>query len=411
MLGRIDSGQFKFRGIVLDETEQLRRLGQFSKAEAVIPFIRTEGENLYMDLRFAKFLESDFTAESIELLGKEHIKLLETSATGKTKAIFDMGRQKFMLYIRCEVPDREAYNRRQPQREEFISTKDLVFPEVIDLITSRCNTKTGMLTNEEAIEIADGFILADLVARLCFLLWSLKNFPKVTPEQFLVAQLNEGQIILRRFFRILQTLHKDSLEAICRACQDKLDESKVIPIWAMDEAQVVMEKFATYESIMHFEHTADENGHVSIRGLLYQYTSFIVRKDKITAHQLVVAGTALTAYATNSQVSSQLGKPEAERVAFPILAEDDVILRLSRVLNIDDVHWDEVVNLKLLTGRCRWCASVVHFISKAPERDSQEKERVLSSAIRNLSNLIATDMVIGISSRLSDARRDMKAGS
>ena len=59
LLAQHSPEMFAFHGLVFSDEEQQQRLGQFSKSEAVIPFIRTAEDTLLMDLRFAGFVKSN----------------------------------------------------------------------------------------------------------------------------------------------------------------------------------------------------------------------------------------------------------------------------------------------------------------------------------------------------------------
>ena len=94
----------ELRGLKYSVAKQRELLGPFAPIQPVLPFIRTSN-GYFMDLRFAPFLDEPSTEESKELEELGHVSLLETSATGKTRAIFDLGRQQHVIYIRCSKED------------------------------------------------------------------------------------------------------------------------------------------------------------------------------------------------------------------------------------------------------------------------------------------------------------------
>jgi hypothetical protein len=143
-----------------------------------------------MDLRFADFVEG-VKPELTQLKSAADVRMLETSATGKTSTIFDYGRTEgnYLIYIRCAEPETET-NEGQPM--EFAKQPERIFPAVIRMIEGHANT-TKRVQFDVAREYATCFILADLCARMCFLLWYRTRATNPTPEKFLVAQLGGGQ--------------------------------------------------------------------------------------------------------------------------------------------------------------------------------------------------------------------------
>src|SRR5690606_19421502 len=133
----------------------------------------------------------------------------------------------------------------------------------------------------------------------------------------------------------------------------------------------------------------------------------------VGANAVVVAGTNLTTFDTKSQVYTALGKQgEGGSVDFPALAKDDVTERLENVLNLEGVNWDEVDNLSLVTGRCRWSATLVELISEKEcavhtefrrnQTELPSKASVIKSAIQELRKRVVTSIVHDIEQRLAN---------
>jgi hypothetical protein len=83
-----------------NQAKQNERFGPFSFQEAVIPFVEDR-----VDLRFADaFNGREITPEAKALKeATSNIIMLGTSASGKTRTIFDVARKDFMIYVACLV--------------------------------------------------------------------------------------------------------------------------------------------------------------------------------------------------------------------------------------------------------------------------------------------------------------------
>src|SRR3546814_8390298 len=103
--------------------------------------------------------------------------------------------------------------------------------------------------------------------------------------------------------------------------------------------------------------------------LLYKYTT----QWREYSDMLVVAGTNMMSD-TAGELPTGDGKPRVPPVPLPYLNEAGVRKRLKRVLAVTDDDLAGVKNLHLLTGRCRWVASLVAFLAeKQPWLESDDE--------------------------------------
>jgi hypothetical protein len=222
---------------------------------------------------------------------------------------------------------------------------------------------------------ADRLILADICSRVLFTVRVFEENPQITPEQFLLLQLTGGQDIIEFYW---WAVSNEAITDIGHVLHMAFSKIKLVrPMrFAIDEAQLAASEFLS-ESNFHFLHENKEKG---ARGLLYKYCRLVRKHMPLT--QLIVAGTHITA-ATTEQLLSDLGKPLGRPIVFPVLTKADVRARLSRVLNTTDLDLNQVTNLGLLVGRCRWCATVVHALASRAEKsvDPQRKTKILNECI------------------------------
>lgn len=206
-----------FVGLVRDQQLQMNYFQELAVQDAVLPFVQT-ASGLYMDLRFAPFTTEHALEESKHLEVAGHVSLLETSATGKSTAILDLGRREYLIYIRCTVPKEDFH----PVPYEFSSLREQLFPAVVELIEDYC-AHDRRLSTVTASSIARSLILADLCSRLCFLVWYVnRSGSSGSAEKFLLAQLDSGQDVMMKLFRQLMHCTFDSLCKLLEILKDEL---------------------------------------------------------------------------------------------------------------------------------------------------------------------------------------------
>lgn len=257
---------YNFRGLVYDSNLQAQAFGRFAKTEAVVPFLSRHGGTAIFDPRFAPFVPTSYTYESHILGQVGDLMLLETAATGKSRAMLDVGRRYHMIYVKCDPPASEQSFGTRATASEITATGDALFPTLIRKIELNCLAEP---TNEAFIENARGYILADICARLYFMYWMVKHCPEdshVTPEQLLVAQLNGGREIMSTFFEYLCRYLAATLRKLAKRFRTILPPQYSPPRWAVDEAQVAARWFGV-GSPRYFE---SSTGHQA-RSLLREY--------------------------------------------------------------------------------------------------------------------------------------------
>jgi hypothetical protein len=118
-----DSYRISLTAPLYDKAKQSERFGPFSFRKAVIPFVQSR-----VDLRFVDAFNGKITPEAKALqAAKGNVIILGTSASGKTRTIFDVARRKFMIYVACLV-NSDPQKDRAPWDVE--ATGDKVFTQL-----------------------------------------------------------------------------------------------------------------------------------------------------------------------------------------------------------------------------------------------------------------------------------------
>jgi hypothetical protein len=161
-------------------------LGRFHKQGVDLPF---SGEEV--DPRLLDDYITPVAQEMIKSLQRteKHFILLGKSGDGKTRAIFDVAREFFTIYIEC-VPEED-------ERKDI--TKDQLYGQFardVELLIKNVSNE------EDRFDIVEKRFLIELASRLLYLRLLTKHFPNVTSQQFLVSQLNGGKTMTEgiRFF-------------------------------------------------------------------------------------------------------------------------------------------------------------------------------------------------------------------
>jgi hypothetical protein len=362
-----------------DQAKQDERFGPFSSREAVIPFVKDR-----VDLRFADaFNGRKITPEAKALKqATSNIIMLGTSASGKTRTIFDVARKDFMIYVACSL-----YSGPQEKTPSDVeTTRDKVFPRLCSSIRAKVHSMWPDDRKGARAE-ADRLILADICSRLLFVARVFQEYPQITPEEFLLLQLNGGQDIILSYWKAVSEEATTDIKAVLDEAFNILFPMKRMR-FAIDEAQIAAPLFSA-KSDFHFLH---EERIDEARGLLYKYCLFV--DEYVSPAQLIVAGTDMTAD-TAAQLPTDLGKDFGSPIVFPVLKKKDVQVRLRRVLNMTDLDWNKVKNLGQLVGRCRWCATLVHELASRAEKscDPHKKTQILDECIETCIEAVVKTMV------------------
>jgi hypothetical protein len=373
------SGEIPSPPSLYNQAEQDKRLGLFSFREAVIPFLEDR-----VDLRFADaFNCGEMTPEAKALKeAKSNIIMLGTSASGKTRTIFDVARKDFMIYVTC-LPNSEPLEK---TLSDVRATGDKVFPRLCFSLHNKVHSMWSY-NREDARAEADRLILAEICSRVLFAARVFEKHPQIKPEEFLLLQLNGGRNIILDYWNAVSEEATTDIQAVLREARSKTSQLRKIR-FALDEAQLAAQLFA-HKSEFHFLHQEKTN---EARGLLYKYCVFVT--NYVTPVQLIIAGTDMTAD-TAGQLPTDLGKDFDSPIVFPVLTEANVRERLARILDTTNLDWNQVKNLGYLVGRCRWCATIVHALASLTEKtvDTQTKAEILDECIENCIERVLDTMV------------------
>ena len=104
------------------------------------------------------------------------------SGAGKTRAIFDMARSLFMIYIDCA-----------PLRDETTANIEPTNDTNFSVLVQKIKHNFTKLPIDEAILKADYHIALEFVARVIYLILLKKAVENLNPQQYLLAQINGGQ--------------------------------------------------------------------------------------------------------------------------------------------------------------------------------------------------------------------------
>jgi len=147
-----------------------------------------------MDLPFSgRVVDPRLLDDQITIVGMNMIKslkadvlhyiLLGKSGEEKTRAIFDVARNLFTIAFECVT--------RADQRQD--TTKDRTFLEMAGELSFIAYSNIG---EEEKRQLIENRVDLEIVTRLLFLRILTLRFPALTPQQFLLSQLNGGSEVV-----------------------------------------------------------------------------------------------------------------------------------------------------------------------------------------------------------------------
>jgi len=159
-------------------------LGRFHKVD--LPFSGKE-----VDPRLLDDCLTSVGKEMVESLksAEMHYILLGKSGEGKTRAIFDVARNVFTIVFECVTPGDE--------RQEV--TKDRAFLDM----AKQLYTTIDWSNVEEARQRVEYRVDVEIVSRLLLLRLLTIKFPQLTPQEFLLSQLNGGSEVISKIVRVL----------------------------------------------------------------------------------------------------------------------------------------------------------------------------------------------------------------
>jgi len=355
---------------LFDKAAQKRLLGPFSPRTLTVPFF---DDAKTPDLRFASMVpgveDTRYrTHEGASLFSHDQNLLFRAiSGGGKTSTILDAACIKPTIYVACN-----AKTEANEQRLAESVTNDKVFPELLEAIKQNCEKHYRKDKLPEFQEEGKRLIMADICARLSFLLWLVQSNQDITPEQILLAQLSGGRDIMVKAFKTLRAAHHQTLYALATYCSDNLERTikqqygdDVQLNLAIDEAQVAA-KYCNNDTGFHFEH---HEKHIQ-RSILYEY----VELWRQYAPAIVIAGTGLSSNAAGD-ISSSVGKDIFGPVRLPFVDAEGVKARLGMMINVSGIDWSQVCNLEKITGRCRWVAATILALMQVIRSSSSNQQK------------------------------------
>ena len=197
-----------------------------------------------------------------------------------------------MIYVACNAR-REA----SEQGLEEAVTNDKVFPMLLDAVRENCEDRFEGVKLEALQAEGQRLIMADIFARLSFLLWLYRqyegedNVRHIDADELLLTQLNGGRDWMVDAFISLRRAHRDTLDEPATNCATELGRiisrqpgQGVQLHLAIDEAHVAAQHFNKTTGF-HFRHL--KRG--GVRSILDEYVE-LWRKYVPT---VVIAGTGL----------------------------------------------------------------------------------------------------------------------
>jgi hypothetical protein len=357
-----------------DPVRQGKLLGPFNKPGVQLPF-----SSLGIDLRLLGIKEgptlaarkiidnlNDLRAETAVYMGC----LLGVSGCGKTRTLFDVAQDHFLVLIEC-VPLGE---------ERFEYTRDKNFGSMVKDIDR-------LEKNKDFQEHAERRIMIEFLARFLFLRGLFKLKPDLTPLEFLLTQLNGGQESIASLVNELRLVSYDNLSILLQmTCMD-LRSSLVGThklIVALDEANVAQTKL--FPGLF-----KNSSYPPSKRGLLTALTNVLLLPGIEVS--ILYAGTALTLGTGAKSIQSDIGKANKLSVVtqFEPTSEEDVRSFFENILDLSGC--ESVLDsdmIRELQGRARLKTAVIDRLSEqAPEEfpDEPIKTKRLSSAIKGAIDL------------------------
>jgi hypothetical protein len=203
-----------------------------------------------------------------------------------------------MIYVACLV----NYEPREKAPADVETTGDKLFHYCAPPFEPMFRMHDNLLG---ARTEADRLILADIFSRVLFA--SFEEYPQVTPEQFLLLQVNGGQGVIESCWRAVSNEAITDIERVLDTAFIKVRLIRGVR-FSIDEALLAASMFLS-TSDFHFSHEDRREG---ARGLLYEYCRLVTKHMFLT--QLIVAGTALTE--RTAEVQAILESPLVSRFCF-----------------------------------------------------------------------------------------------
>jgi hypothetical protein len=335
-----------------------------------------------IDMRFASDSPSDVGHLLLQKManGATGLVLVGKGGCGKTTALFDVARQKYIIFFSATPTDVSVFGTKSDPGGIDSSFQDLV-------------GDVDTLTSENREEESKKLVLALIIARL-LLLRKFRSLPGADPEKFLLYQLSDtGQRHTSMLFRSLRSRLPTTLKSI----RDELLEgtSELVEACILDEVQ------AGYDILLG-KNIWKSPKRQEPRGIASPFIQVLSECKKC----VLLAGTALSLGDAQACLSD-LGKAGNGEVVreFSDLSLDIVRTKLQDWINISDLELDELKNLWLLEGRGRLLAGVIPQLRRdlPVKLADAQKIATIENAINAHASAFEDDLVRRFSRLLDDS--------
>ncbi|GJJ78300.1 hypothetical protein EMPS_10659 [Entomortierella parvispora] len=340
-------------------------VGRFRKAGSQVPFSGTD----FVDLRL-----NDRPCD----MGKELTKLCKfttvhvifaVSGAGKTRSIFDValreGSSVFLMYVEC--------NDGSPLFSGDEPTGDRNFMRLYWRMQHLAVT-TGLSTKNGQAE-ADRLIALEFTSRILHLILMFEKKKDLTPRDYLLSQLNDGQQSIMEISNCLDELDYDTLRIFFEMAFARLKASVTNFQFAIaiDEATVGSNLFDGQ-----FKNHKDHG-----RGIIAPLLKHIVPYPI----PVLIAGTSTThqPHQHGRKVKGDIGKGVSENFIsdYKPLSIAEVEAYIQKYLDFSDCDFTAIEEWKYLAGRPRLASRLLLETVQAEKNygKSQTKQWILEKAV------------------------------
>eukprot|EP01124_Arcella_intermedia_P022961 TRINITY_DN3540_c0_g1_i10.p1 TRINITY_DN3540_c0_g1~~TRINITY_DN3540_c0_g1_i10.p1 ORF type:complete len:714 (-),score=101.30 TRINITY_DN3540_c0_g1_i10:2188-4329(-) len=363
---------------LFDESVAKKKLGPFFKK--ALPMT-----NKVFDMRFAELpKDAPDTLEDLELdpSTEMHRILVGNSGCGKTRTIFDVGRKYFTVFFECGLMEDE---------DKLNPGTDRAFMKFFDDVKS----KVDELVLVEFRKYVKQRIALEVTSRLLYLRLLFDTKPDLTPEEYLVSQLNGAQQTIATIIGLLSNETYENLDTLQRVVVENMakdilkNQGKII--FALDEINVgyqVLREKGIWKSPRS----------KSNRGVLTPFIQYISTRSYGAC--TIYAGTSLS-MSISDTIQSDIGKPTHTKIVkdFPHLTLEDVSKRLNLWLQLDGIELTSSTHFKYTQGRGRF-SSIIPFHIRYKQSSSIKKQSLWNDALSANFELIKNKLANRLQSSL-----------
>jgi hypothetical protein len=241
---------------------------------------------------------------------------LASTGYGKTHRIMSYGMNNYLLLLSVSIGSTEKKN----------------IDSSVDSFCEKIKSKLSENVVQNS-KMAESLTKVLLVSRLLYFIFQFQHLGgKLTPELFLLSQLNGNTEIARIFFDELKDCPSDDIDSIWDECLTFLKERKVKFSVALDEAHV----FELGVYMDNFISATRKN----IHGLLSPFKSQVISLIHDLGGCFIVAGTSLSVAYASVLVS---GDPNHEIVSdFSMMTYNSVAMSIQKIVNMAGHRTSEI---------------------------------------------------------------------